>query len=213
MAHNLYWDDIHSHAFCGRAFSDPESDLAIAQSHLDFWAPTEHAIGQKFNEELFPEYWPRLRKLLIESNRPGKFATIPGWEWADCTDWCAGDMNVYFPDDATEQMPVPRRYAEMIDFVRERRAILIPHHVGYQPPYPGTDWDRFVPEVMPAVEIFSMHGSSEREDARSRGRPLLWRSCASPNGACYRSEGHRPGTRRRHVPRKPQRGRTVARRR
>jgi len=163
MTDNLYWGDIHSHAYCGRAFSDPQSDLAIARSHLDFWSPTEHSDGQKFNGEMFADYWPKLRELLHDAYSPGEFVTILGWEWADDIDWNAGDMNVYFPGDAPENMPVPRTYPEMIDFVRAHNAILIPHHIGYMSPYPGTDWDRFVPDIMPAVEIFSMHGSSERE--------------------------------------------------
>ena len=78
MSYNLYWGDIHTHAFCGIVFSDPATDVAIARSHLDFWAPTEHAIGQKANEERFPEYWPRLRSTLIENNAPGQFATLLG---------------------------------------------------------------------------------------------------------------------------------------
>ena len=164
MDYNIYWGDIHSHAYCGRQFSTPKRDLAIAKGHLDFWAPTEHAFGKKGDEELWPGYWKELRPLLIENNRPGKFVTILGYEWADVVDWVAGDMNVYFPGEAMEDPPLPRTYSEMVPFVREQNAILIPHHVGYTTPYPGTDWGRFLTDIMPAVEVFSMHGSSERDD-------------------------------------------------
>jgi len=159
----LYFGDLHSHAFCGRQFSDAGTDLATARSHLDFFAATEHAIGQKKNEERFPDYWPEQRRRMHEANRPGEFATILGWEWADVEGLDCGDMCVYFPDDAPDPMPVPRSYDDMVAFVRERNAILIPHHVGYMPCYPGTNWDKFDPAVMPVVEVFSMHGSNERE--------------------------------------------------
>ena len=48
---NLHFGDLHTHAFCGGQFSSAEQDLAAAQSHLDFWAPTEHTIGQPPNED------------------------------------------------------------------------------------------------------------------------------------------------------------------
>lgn len=188
MVYNLYWGDIHSHTYCGGVFSTPEAAMEIARSHLDFCSTPEHSIGMPPNEERFPEYWRHSRAVLNANNIPGKFVTILGYEWG--LSGC-GDINLYFPDQGPEEAPVPRSFAGFIAYAKSAGAILIPHHVGYlgaapgvsflesYPPtkdspenlklflrdyHMGANWDRFVPELMPVVEIFSMHGSSERDD-------------------------------------------------
>lgn len=185
MNYNLYWGDLHSHTYCGSVFSAPETTMELARTHLDFCSTPEHCIGQPPNEERFPEYWRHSRAVLNANNKPGEFVTILGCEWG--LPGC-GDINLYFPDQGPAEIPVPRSFADFVAYARSAKAILIPHHVGYlgnpagsfqesylptkekenwgkfwNDYYPGTNWNRFIPELMPAVEIFSMHGSSEKE--------------------------------------------------
>jgi hypothetical protein len=42
---------------------------------------------------------------------------------------------------------------------------LLPHHIGYKTGYRGINWDTFSEEASPLVEIISMHGCSESDDA------------------------------------------------
>ena len=44
-------------------------------------------------------------------------------------------------------------------------SLLIPHHIGYRQGYRGINWATFSPELSPVVEIMSMHGCSESDDA------------------------------------------------
>ncbi len=58
--------------------------------------------------------------------------------------------------------------------------MLLPHHIGYRQGYRGINWSTFTPEFSPAVEIMSMHGTSESDDApqpylHTMG-PLDWHS-------------------------------------
>ena len=185
MTLGLYWGDMHAHTYCGLVFGSPEEAMEIARTHLDFCCTPEHAIGQPRNEERFPEYWKHSRAVLNQNNEPGTFVTIMGYEWGLPG---YGDMNVYFADDATDDLVVARSFAECVEYVESVKAILIPHHTAYvcapagtyrdryRPTvaedawrdfrndyYAGTDWDHYVPSVMPVMEIFSMHGSSERD--------------------------------------------------
>jgi hypothetical protein len=59
-----------------------------------------------------------------------------------------------------------------IDGVRARggRAMMIPHHVCYVPGYRGVHWPDFDARYSPVVEIVSMHGCAEHDDAP---RPYL----------------------------------------
>jgi len=159
--------------------------MRIAKTHLDFCSTAEHAIGQPRNEERFPAYWRHSRAVLNGSNQPGIFVTLLGYEWG--LPGC-GDMNVYFPGDGPEDVVAPRSFRELAAYVKAHGAIAVPHHTAYlgapagtcrdrynptgaeedwrrflQDYHPGADWARYTPEMMPVMEVFSMHGSSERD--------------------------------------------------
>ena len=144
------------------SFSTPAQDVAIAKSHLDFWAPTEHCIGQPANEERFPNYWNELRPVLAENNEPGSFVTIAGCEWG--LPGC-GDMNIYFPDDGPEQVQVPRSFDQCAEYVRSLNGILVPHHTAYMgsPPasyneeYGPGEADAFRAAYCPRNQLATLH--------------------------------------------------------
>jgi len=160
MGYNLYWGEMHTHNYCGGGvFGEIEQAVEIAKSHLDFWASAEH---NNLNDEEFHPFfdWPRIKKVIKENNEPGKFVTFAGFEYGSMR----GDYNCYFADDdSPDELPRDVLYLEPLkEFAASfgGRAMLIPHHTGYKVGARGTDWDE---RVMALAEIFSMHGSSERE--------------------------------------------------
>ncbi|MGH2371200.1 MAG: Tat pathway signal sequence, partial [Chloroflexota bacterium] len=48
---------------------------------------------------------------------------------------------------------------------REPAALVIPHHIGYGAGYRGINWQTFSPDLSPFVEIYSLHGCSESDEA------------------------------------------------
>lgn len=175
MDYNLYWGDMHTHTYCGSPvpFGSVEEATKIARTHLDFFALAEHsnwalaehpdAASKAMFEEmtkLFLEHWKQMKRIFANNYVPGKFVPIFGYEWANMKH---GDYNIYFKDESPEEPLIRNDFAEYIAFAKENKAILIPHHGGYKVGCRGTDWNDFDAEVMPLAEIFSMHGSSERD--------------------------------------------------
>jgi hypothetical protein len=151
---NTYWGELHTHTFCcdGR-WGTIEEAAAIARQHLDFWAPAEH-----HNHEIFD--WERCCGVTAAMNEPGRFITLPGHEVGTID----GDFNVYYP---TEGAPayVEADLLAFFEIVRGHGGIVIPHHTGYKVGCRGMQWKRFFQQdITPLLEIFSMHGSSERDD-------------------------------------------------
>ena len=74
-----------------------------------------------------------------------------------------GDFNAYYPFEG------PPAYAgnnllEVFEQVRSNGGIVIPPHAGYKVGYRGMQWEKFFQsDITPLLEIFSMHGSSERD--------------------------------------------------
>ena len=151
---NTYWGDMHTHTFCGGGTWRTIEEAAVtAKEHLDFWAPGEHHDNEPFD-------WGRICKATAQANEPGRFVSLPGQEVGTGDN---GDFNVYYP---TEGAPgyTKNDLPEFFELVRSNGGIVIPHHIGYKPGVFGMQWDRFFqPDIMPLVEIFSMHGSSERD--------------------------------------------------
>ncbi|UCC72346.1 MAG: DUF3604 domain-containing protein, partial [Gemmatimonadota bacterium] len=86
------------------------------------------------------------------------FVTLLAYEWHSIA---FGDHNVYYPGDGEI---VERGTLERLDEALEGSgALVIPHHIGYGPGQRGIDWDHFDAHRSPVVEIFSGHGSSERD--------------------------------------------------
>jgi len=152
--YKLFWGEMHTHTYCGNTiFGKIEDAVEIAKTHLDFWAPAEHHDNKEFN-------WERICRVARENNQPGKFIVFPGVERGDL----AGDYNAYFLDD-TVGTPALDSFRNLVDFVKSQRgrAIMIPHHTAYKVGCRGTNWNDIDESIMPLVEIFSMHGSSESE--------------------------------------------------
>jgi hypothetical protein len=159
MTH-LYWGELHNHNEIGKGQGSLERSYEIARSHLDFYAFTPHTrqgerIGAATNDVVIAN-WEALQQAAAEHNTPGEFTTFLAYEWQSNA-W--GHVHVVYLDDH-QPLHWAATLEELVDHFRSQRAILVPHHVAYDH---GVDWALVEEEVSPVVEIFSEHGSSERD--------------------------------------------------
>ena len=156
----LLWGDLHNHNEIGYAQGSLERSYDIAESHLDFYAFTPH--GQNTDGSNLTHYpvvddrWSEVQEAAKSRNRPGEFTSFLAYEWHS-TPW--GHVHVVYGDD---DMPLEKTttLTELLTIMRSRDAILIPHHTAYRG---GVDWELRDAQLSPLVEIFSEHGSSERD--------------------------------------------------
>jgi len=205
MTYQLHWGDLHSHCSISYGEGTVAQALARARQQLDFCSITGHAFWpdmpvdrQRYGEiiDYHNEGFARLagnwESLLADqaaNSCAGDFLALPSYEWHSLK---YGDHNVYAagPDlplvDAVD-LPALR------DVARRADAIVIPHHIGYAAGFRGIDWRFFNSSRSPFVEIFSLHGCSESEEApypmlHDMG-PRDWQSTATAGW----SAGHRFG--------------------
>lgn len=158
----IFWGDIHIHSDfspCDRGYNmSPEDNLLYARdtAGLDCAAFADH--GENLSEEM----WAEECKLLDKFNKPGKFVTIPAYEW---TSELYGHRNVYYPrtglpvfgsNDPRSDSP-PKLWRRMRE-LREPVAV-IPHHTSKT--WFPQNLDYHDPELEPCLEIYSKWGSSE----------------------------------------------------
>ncbi|MEE3258333.1 MAG: DUF3604 domain-containing protein, partial [Candidatus Latescibacterota bacterium] len=175
---NLYWGELHNHSELGYGQGSLERSYEIAGSHLDFYAFTPHGLhadgGVPDGYPVVVENWERIRRAARENDRPGQFTCFPAYEWHSAA-W--GHLHVLSVVDM-ESMYCARSLSDLQDHFRDRQAIVVPHHTAYER---GVDWEGFDGELSPVVEIFSEHGSSERDSGL---HPLLGHS-GGPAGYQY----------------------------
>lgn len=112
----------------------------------------------------YERWWQAINETASRHHEPGEFVTLTGYEWhGDRRRY--GDNNViYFGGDG-ELDPEPE-LPDLYDTLKGKKALVIPHHIGYQKKRRGKDWDYFEEDLSPVAEIFSYHGSSELEPSR-----------------------------------------------
>ena len=176
---NIYWGDPHCHCAASYGSGTPARALANARQHLDFCSLTGHAFWPDMPLKLanrdrwivthlggfakLQVFWKDLMRELDRANVPGRFVTLPSYEWHSCE---FGDYNVYFdtcradPVDAPNLKALARRLKR-----RPRDSLLVPHHCGYPRGFRGLNWDAYDPRVSPLIEVFSNHGCGEADDA------------------------------------------------
>ncbi len=177
MSYQIYWGDLHSHCSVSYGEGTVQQALKRARGQLDFCSITGHAFwpdmptdrqryGQiiDYHNEGFSRLarnWDTLVREQAAATRPGQFVVFPSYEWHSLK---YGDHNVY---GCGPEMPL-RDAADLPALramMRESGAIAVPHHIGYAAGYRGIDWRHFREETSPLVEIYSLHGCSESEDA------------------------------------------------
>ena len=167
---NLVFGDIHNHNAHGYGVGSIERSVDIARSHLDFFAFTGHSswhdlrtFGENgeshFNDgfKRLAETWPRVQRVIADSNRDQEFCSFLGFEWHSNR---FGDQCVVFPDDY-QPLCYAQSVMELRRFCLTKSALKIPHHLAYMQGLRGVNWGEFEESCTPVVEIYSWHGNSE----------------------------------------------------
>ncbi|MFW6598945.1 DUF3604 domain-containing protein [Propionibacteriaceae bacterium Y2011] len=184
---SLYVGDIHNH--CGISYGHGSLDDAFrnARLQLDFASVTGHAWWHDiprdsaelaelvdYHDEGFARLeslWPEVTETTEAYNQEGEFASFLSFEWHSSQ---YGDHCVYYRDGKGPLLRSPNLARLQQDMRRLRRQgvalMAIPHHVGYRQGWRGANWTTFTNEFSPVVEIISMHGCGESDDAP---RPYL----------------------------------------
>ncbi|MBD3181552.1 DUF3604 domain-containing protein [Candidatus Poribacteria bacterium] len=177
MPYQLYWGDIHNHCGISYGHGKLEDALVRAREQLDFCSVTGHAFWPdiptdrakyeriiNFHTEGFQKLaksWQNILKAFQKYNDPGNFLTFISYEWHSCE---FGDHCVYYPDDRGELITADT-IQELRNKIKTHSGMVIPHHIGYPRGYRGMNWDSFDEGMSPFVEIYSMHGCSESDNA------------------------------------------------
>ncbi len=176
-AYQLYWGDIHSHCAISYGHGTVEQALARARQQLDFCSVTGHAFWPDmptdrdryaeiidYHREGFARLannWPKLLAAQDQATVAGRFIALPSYEWHSLE---YGDHNVYAAGPELELLDAENLPA-LREMARRQGAIIAPHHIGYAAGYRGVDWRSFRGDLSPLVEIFSLHGCSESDQA------------------------------------------------
>ncbi len=164
----VFFGDIHSHSGvgkggrgCGTGTLEENFEYARDVAGLDIFSLTDH------DWQMAPEHWENLQEVSKEFYEPGRFVTIPGFEWTSRT---YGHRNVYYPEEGyplfdskartiSDTAPSPEdlwRELEKLD----TDAVTIPHHPCV-PFFPICMANFYNPRYDRLVEIYSVWGNSE----------------------------------------------------
>ena len=178
---SLLWGDIHNHNELGYGQGSLDRSYQIARSHLDFYAFTPHAQYADGNAPkgypIVNENWTAIQEAARSYDDPHTFTTFLAYEWHSAA-W--GHVHVVYEEDDRPLHFAPS-LAELQDIHRNERSILVPHHIAYDH---GVDWEQFAADCSPIVELFSEHGSSERDGGL---HPMLGHS-SGPGSVAYTAQ-------------------------
>jgi hypothetical protein len=179
---SVYYGDLHSHCEAGYGHGSIEDAYQNAREQLDFACVTAHAAWpdmpsdrQRLRRiidysscgfERTRDAWPQLQHAADANNRPGEFISFLGSEWHSMAH---GDRHIIYKGSEGSIIDAPdlktlhqylRQLAEQgID------ALALAHHIGYRRGFRGINWDTFDASFSPVIEIMSMHGCAESDDA------------------------------------------------
>ena len=190
----IYWGDLHSHSRISMdAVGFGDFAYARDVSRLDFYASTEHAEDDDYppgttRRGIRESEWRHIVDQVRQFNVANEFVTILAYECG----LRGGHYNVYFR--SLEGVPLPAHEVRDVSTLWRRlergEAFTIPHHTGKRHAHValdevsepglqtlgevlgpggrhrGHDWTVVGSKhsLVPAIEIYSSHGSSERYD-------------------------------------------------
>jgi len=163
----LVWGDLHGHSRRSDGTGTPDDYFSYARdvARLDIIALTDHDHWSARPLDEHPELAESILQAALRFHEPGRFVTIPGYEW---TNWLYGHRHVlYFEETApifSAIDPATDRPDELWEALRGKPALTFAHHSAGEPV--ATNWFyRPDPILEPLTEISSVHGMSEAADA------------------------------------------------
>jgi hypothetical protein len=102
-----FWGDVHgqSEETVGTGSATQYMDFARNKAFVD-------VTGHQGNDfQITKEFWAELNQIIGEFNEPGRFVTLPGYEWSGNT-FLGGDRNVFY---MTEDRPIYRSSHALIN--------------------------------------------------------------------------------------------------
>jgi len=163
----LVWADLHGHTRYSDGSGTPDDYFRYARdvARLDAVALTDHDHWGIDPLDESPERQAEILALTKTYHDPGRFVTLPGYEW---TSWLHGHRHVLsFDDKLTLLSSIDAdtdRPDELWAALRGKPVLTFAHHSAGDPI--ATNW-HFAPdpELEPVTEIASVHGMSEAGDA------------------------------------------------
>ena len=179
---NVYYGDIHNHCGISYGHGTLEDAFANARLQLDFCSVTGHGHWPdmprdeerlegivEYHEKGFAKLrqgWERVKAVTEANNKDDEFVTFLSYEW-HCMK--SGDHTIIYNGSEGDIIPAAS-LSELKQALLERKhegidAIVMPHHISYPKGYRGINWADFTSDFTPIIEIISMHGCSESDDA------------------------------------------------
>ncbi|MGN0906300.1 MAG: hypothetical protein ACI4NM_04070 [Bullifex sp.] len=183
---NAFVGDIHNHCGISYGYGTIENAVRFASSQLDFFSVTGHFAWPDMDDDemLIPEdvkayhrkgfeklrrNWPHYMEVMKAAERrdfiPFLSYEYHSFHYGDHTIVCRNTDEELPPDPEGERDERLKNILEG-DSSQTERFLAIPHHIGYKQGYRGINWSCFNENVSPVVEIVSMHGCAESEEAR-----------------------------------------------
>lgn len=184
---SAFYGDIHNHCDISYGHGSLEMALANGRKQLDFCSITGHASWPDMpapSEEIqylidyhkvgfkrLRENWELFQQMLERCHLDGEFVTFLGFEIHISSD---GDRTIIYKSargPLLEAGNLEELENQLRALIRQGvEVIAFPHHIGYKTGHRGINWRTFHSDVSPVVEIVSMHGCSEADEAP---RPFL----------------------------------------
>ena len=158
----ILFGDIHQHSMHSDGTGCAEEAYRRGRDiyRHDLVALTDHErLGPR---SLGPVTWRYLRQVADAYYDPGRFVTLPAYEFTGARLPGPGHKCVYFGERVPDELP-PKDIAALLEMLREYGAIAVPHHVGWT----GADLEHHDPALQPVWEICSVHGAYEHGGRQS----------------------------------------------
>ena len=180
--YTAYYGDIHNHCGISYGHGTLEDALTNAQLQLDFCSVTGHGHwpdmpqGEErlaglveYHETGFAKlrrHWDAVRQTTETYHVPDEFVTFLSYEW-HCMR--SGDHTIVYKRSEGNIIPAETLADLKATLAQHQRrgieAIVMPHHISYHTGYRGINWSDFTQNFSPIVELVSMHGCGESDDA------------------------------------------------
>lgn len=172
---NIYFGDIHNHCNLTYGHGEMRDAFEAARQQLDFVSVTPHAAWPDIPGKDDPRLswvidyhtsaftrlrekeWPRYVAMTNEYNKEGEFSTFLSYEYHSMKYGDHVVLNYNLDAPLVEATSIP----ELKEKLKDEKAFVTPHHMGYQEGFRGYNWDYFDAGKTPFVEIYSRHGLAE----------------------------------------------------